>query len=77
MICSRPSVAGSNRCANHGGKREWYNAEWQKKSRTLRKKIPRCQLCGGPAEEVHHMLPRSAHSALIVLCKTCHRAQHA
>lgn len=67
----------------------FYNSvEWQRvRSYCLLRDHHECQLCGAPAEEVHHIVhlkPSNIYDAkialnpdnLISLCKDCHFAQH-
>lgn len=55
---------------------------WQAKSKEMREKVGRCQLCGATANlQVHHNcyanLGRENNLDLTVLCRGCHERYHA
>lgn len=82
--CLRPRcpefvVGHDSYCSRHkvGGK---YGRDW----RTIRARVlmeeRRCRFCGGPAEVVDHIVPRSAggtdrRSNLQALCTRCHNSK--
>ena len=54
-----------------------YGAVWQKARRIQLSKYPLCELCGRPADTVHHKIPvklggKHQESNLMSLCTACH-----
>jgi 5-methylcytosine-specific restriction endonuclease McrA len=54
-----------------------YGRRWQVIRRAFLQRRPICEMCGGPATEVHHIQPLAAGGGceddnLMALCKRCH-----
>ena len=57
-----------------------YGARWRKLREQVLREEPYCRLCGAPASEVDHIVPRrrggtDARSNLQPLCKSCHSSK--
>ena len=58
-----------------------YGSEWKKLRDSYISQHPYCELCGRPAQEVHHRVPVSrggqhTEENLISLCRSCHNRVH-
>jgi 5-methylcytosine-specific restriction endonuclease McrA len=84
-ICAEPGCPNISPCATHtpapwtGSTRKARLPQgWEKlRQRILRRDGHRCEICGGPATEVDHILRGDDHSPsnLQALCHTCHLAK--
>ena len=56
------------------------SVHWKELSRRMRRERGRCELCSGPAEQVHHLhyetLGYEGLDDVIVLCERCHSKIH-
>jgi len=78
----------STDCRKHNKKNKWktydeylLSSTWKKiRKKILKRDDYKCQICGKPANEVHHKRYRKwgeeNEDDLIAICKTCHEAKH-
>ena len=84
LICSRLCVGGY--CPEHAPvRRAGSTRAWRRLRRDVLKRAgARCERCGQPARQVHHLEPvfitgradNENPARLIALCDDCHRAAH-
>ena len=86
-MCPNEAAPGSSYCEQHAWRRKergrksaarrGYDRRWQRLRRYVLASEPLCRMCGAPATEVDHIVPKRLGGTdhpdnLQALCKRCH-----